>query len=219
MSLGEYVYCIIASKDAPNEFNIKGIENNQVYPLKYKSLTAIVSQATMKEYEPTDENVEMHKNVELEILKQYSILPVAYGMVFKNRAVVLGTMKKVYATLWKNLKKVENKIELGIKAIAPKEKEELEKLLDGKSLEEFKKKCETEFIECLGEATVSVKKNKLFSERLICNQSFLIEKDKVNIFTENVGKLRKKFKSLKIQYTGPWPAHNFVNIRIMGGGR
>lgn len=219
MVLGEYVYCIIASKETPKEFGIKGIEGNPVYPLKYKLLTAVASGATMREFKPTDENVEIHKNVELEILKQCSVLPVAYGMVFKNRGIVLGTVKKVYPLLWRSLKKVENKVELGIKAIAPKEKNELEKLLNEKSLEEFRKECETGFTESLGEMAVSVKKGRLFSDKLVCNQSFLVEKDKVDAFSEKVAQLRNKFKELKIQYTGPWPAYNFVNIRIMSGGR
>ena len=219
MASGAYIYGIIASKEAPKEFGIKGIEGNPVYPLKYKLLTAVASEATMCEFKPTDENVEIHKNVELEILKQCSILPVAYGMVFKNKGIVLGTMKKVYPLLWKGLKRVENKVELGIKAIIPREKKELEKLLNGKSLEEFRKECETGFIEILGEMAVSVKKDRLFSDKLVCNQSFLVEKDKVDAFTEKVGELRNKFKELKIQYTGPWPAYNFVNIRIMSGGR
>jgi len=218
MVLGEYVYCIIASKDTPKEFNLRGMEGNPVYPLKYKILTAMASKATMKEFKPTDENVETHKNVELAILKQCSVLPVAYGMVFKDKGIVLGTMKKVYPLLWKSLKRVENKVELGIKVVVPKEKKELDGLLNGKSLEEFGKECEAEFIENFGDMTVSVKKDKLFSERLICNQSFLVEKDKVDKFTEKVEELRNKFKALKIQYTGPWPAHNFVNIRIMREG-
>jgi len=219
MALGEYVYCIISSKNAPKEFPVKGIEGNPVYSMNYKLLTAVASKATMKEYKPTDENVEIHKNVELEVLKQCSVLPVAYGMVFKNRGIVLGTMKRVYTLLWRNLKRVENKVELGIKAILPKEKEELEKLLNEKSLEEFRKECGTEFIEKLEKIAVSVKENRIFSEKLICNQSFLVEEDKIDAFTEKVVELRNKFKPLKIQYTGPWPAHNFVNIRIMSGGR
>jgi len=219
MALGEYVYGVILSKDTPKEFQIKGMEGNPVYPLKYKTLTAMASKATMREFKPTDENVEIHKKVELAILKQCSVLPVAYGMVFKDRGIVLGTMKKVYPLLWKSLKRVENKVELGIKAIVPKEKKELEKLLNGKSVEEFGKECEAEFIESFGDIATSVKKDKLFSERLICNQSFLVEKDRVDEFTEKVEELRKKFNALKIQYTGPWPAHNFVNIRIMSGGR
>jgi len=219
MALGEYVYCIISSKDTPEEFNIKGIEGSPVYPLKYKLLTAIASKATMKEYKPTDENVEIHKNVELEVMKHCSVLPVAYGMVFKSSGIMRGTMKKVYPLLWRSLKKVENKVELGIKAVVPKEKKELEKLLNGKSLDEFRKECGTEFIGSLGEIAVSAKKDRLFSDKLICNQSFLVEKDKVDAFTDKVGELRNKFQPLKIQYTGPWPAHNFVNIRLMGGGR
>jgi len=219
MVLGEYVYCIIPSKNAPKEFPVKGIEGNPVYSMNYKLLTAVASKAPMKEYTPTDENVEIHKNVELEVLKQCSILPVAYGMVFKNREIVLNTMKKVYTLLWRSLKRVENKVELGIKAIIPKEKSELEELLSGKSTEEFGKECRKEFIENLSKIAVSVKEDRLFSEKLICNQSFLVEKDKVDVFTEKVAQLREKFKPLKIQYTGPWPAHNFVNIKIMSGGK
>ncbi|MCG2717497.1 MAG: GvpL/GvpF family gas vesicle protein, partial [Nanoarchaeota archaeon] len=88
-----------------------------------------------------------------------------------------------------------------------------------KQLMNSKKECEQEFVEALSKATVESSKGKLFSKRLVINRSFLVDRDKINEFSEILGKLDDKYAALKINYTGPWPPYNFVDIRIMGRGR
>jgi len=216
--MGEYVYCIIKRENAPNNFEIKGIEDNDVYCINYNDLTAIVSKVPMKEYEPTEENTEKHKQVSLHIFKDYTVLPVAFDMVFKTRGILIGTMRRVYPLLKKSFRLIDNKIELGIKAILPKDIENFESSI-GKSKDEFIKKCEEEFVNSLDKIAFKSKNGKLFSERLAFNRSFLVERDKTDSFSAELEKLTDKYDSLKLQYTGPWPPYNFVDIRIMGRGR
>lgn len=217
--IGEYVYCIIPKKGAPKQFNIKGIGDNEVYTIKYNDLTAVASKAPMKEYEPDEENVAKHKEVSLEVLKNHAVLPVAFGMIFKSRGVLVSTMRKVYALLRRSLRIIDNKIELGVKAIFPSDERELKKILKGKTVEEFKLDCEHDFTEKLNEIADKSYKGKLFSERLVLNMSFLVDKDKINEFSESLEKLENKYTGLKVKYTGPWPPYNFVDIRIMSKGR
>jgi len=214
--MGEYLYCIIARKDAPKEFNIKGINHNDVRAIFYRDLAAIISEAPLKEYEPNEENTAKHKEVALEILKDRTVLPVAFGMVFKKRGILTSTMGRVYFVLKKSLKLIDNKIELGVKAIFPKNFEELN---NEKTIEEFREKYKKEFIEKLGKVSVESKEGKLFSKRLALNISFLVDKNNIDKFSEILGKIDDKYKDLKIQYTGPWPPYNFVDIRIMSRGK
>ena len=219
--MGEYVYCIIARDGAPKTFDVKGIGNKEVYTINYNDLTAVVSESPVKEYDPNEENVAKHKEVSLEVLKNHTVLPVAFGMVFKSRGILISTMRKVYALLRRSLRLVDDKIELGVKAIFPADEEELKNLLKDKTADEFREECEKEFVETLSKAAVESSKGKLFSERLVLNRFFLVEKKKIDEFSETLGKLDDKYAALKIKYTGPWPPYNFVDIRIMskGGGR
>lgn len=217
--MGKYVYCIIARKEAPKTFDVKGIDDKEVYTINYNDLTAVVSEAPVKEYEPNEENIAKHKEVSLAVLKNHTVLPVAFGMVFKNKGILTSTMRKVYALLKRNLRLIDNKIELGVKAIFPADEEGLKNLLKGKTVEEFRKEYESEIVETLGKAAVESSKGKLFSEKLALNLSFLVNKDKMDEFSKTLGELNDKYPTLKIKYTGPWPPYNFVDIKIMSKGR
>jgi len=54
----------------------------------------------------------------------------------------------------------------------------------------------------------------LFSERLVLNASFLVSKEGVDSFSDEVVRLKEKYQALKFLYSGPWAPHNFVYIRI-----
>ncbi len=216
--MGEYVYCIIARNGAPKTFNVSGLDDKEVYTINYSDLTAVVSEAPVREYEPNEENTAKHNRVALEVLKDHTILPVAFGMVFKNRGILTTTMRKVYGPLKKSLRTVDNKIELGVKAVFPADEEELKDLLKDKTLGEFRGECEHEFAETLSKVATESNKGKLFSERLAVNSSFLVDKNKIDEFSETLEKLNDKYPKLKIKYTGPWPPYNFVDIRIMSRG-
>lgn len=217
--MGEYVYCIIARNKASKTFDVKGVNDKEVYMVNYNDLTAVVSEAPVKEYEPNEENIAKHKEVSLAVLKNHTVLPVAFGMVFKNRGILTSTMRKVYALLKRNLRLIDNKIELGVKAIFPVDEEGLKNLLKGKTVEEFRKEYASEVVETLGKAAVESSKGKLFSEKLALNLSFLVNRDKMDEFSKTLGELNDKYPTLKIKYTGPWPPYNFVDIKIMSKGR
>lgn len=214
--MGEYLYCIIARKDVPKEFNIKGINHNDVRAIFYRDLAAIISEAPLREYEPNEENTAKHKEVALEILKDRTVLPVAFGMVFKKIGILTSTMGRVYFVLKKSLKLIDNKIELGVKVVFPKNFEELN---NEKTREELRGEYKKEFIEKLCKVAVESKEGKLFSKRLALNMSFLVDRNNIDKFSEILGKLDDKYKDLKVQYTGPWPPYNFVDIRIMSRGK
>lgn len=217
---GEYLYCILAKKNIPGNFKVKGIENSELYTASYSDVAAVISKAAVKEYEPNEQDAKIHREVALSIFKDRSILPVAFGMIFKDKKTLLMTMRKVYSVLKKSLRAVNNKVELGVKIIFPKKAEKnFEKWSGGKGLEQFRNECELEFVEALTKVAVKSKKNKLFSKRLVLNHSFLVDQDKIDEFSEVLGKLDDKYPALKTQYTGPWPPYNFVDIRIMGRGK
>ncbi len=215
MAEGEYVYCIIPRKNAPESFEAKGFEDNTAYTIPFKDLCAVASNATVKNYEPTDENITIHRDVSLNVMKNHSVLPVAFGQIFKNKKILLRDLRKTYLALKRGMLAMNNKVELGIKAIIPNNIKP-EEAFNGKNLDEAREETATEFSQTLGKLAVKEKTNNLFSERLIVNQSYLTDKNNLNQFSEKVTELTKKFSSLKIQYSGPWPPYNFVTIRITG---
>lgn len=207
MEAGKYVYCIIKSDGERKSFGSIGFGGEEVYTIEYKDFVAVVSDSPVKEYEATEEEVEVHKKIAEKVMKDYSVLPVAYGMVFRNKKILLLTMSKARKAMRKAMKAVDNKVELGIKVILPKEAAGW----DGKQ-------CESDF-GTLRKIAAESKKLKLFSERLILNASFLVDRDRIEEFSRAVGELKDKYESLKVQYSGPWPPYNFVDIHILGKRR
>lgn len=202
--MAEYLYCII-HKTPLNGFSVAGIDGEMVHTIPYQDFYAIVSEVPLKDYEPIDENIQKHKDVELQLLKEHTVLPVAFGMVFKSRGILVNTMRNVYHILKRSLRIIDNKIELGVKVVVPK---------DGMG-----KEIKEEDFATLDKTAVESRKGELFSDRLLYNKSFLVDRKDIERFSEEVERIRQKYKECKIQYSGPWPPYNFVDIRIMGRRR
>ncbi len=181
-------------------------------------MCAVASKAEVKDYKPTDENISLHRDVSLHVMKNHSVLPVAFGQVFRDKRILFYNFRKTYLVLKRSMLAMKNKVELGVKAVMPAGIKP-EDIFNGKGIDEARKETEGEFLQRLGKLALKEKSSGLFSERLIVNQSYLIDKCDLDEFSKEVWQLAEKFSGLKIQYTGPWPPYNFVNIRIAGGGK
>lgn len=202
---GRYVYCVIKSPGEKKSFGSIGFGGEEVYTLGYKDFAPVVSSAPVKKYEVSEEEVEIHRKVVERVMEEYNVLPVAYGMVFKNKKLLLVAMSAGYKAMKKAMKEVDNRVELGVKVFLPKEDSQN----DGKD------RCRSDFLEALRKIAAQSKELKLFSERLILNASFLVDRDKIDDFSGEVERLGNKYANLKTQYSGPWPPYNFVDIQIL----
>jgi hypothetical protein len=205
---GRYVYCIIKYKGEKESFGNIGFNGQEVYTIQYKDFAPVVSDAPVKKYEVNDEGVEFHRKVVENVLKDHSVLPAAYGMVFKNKKLLLIAMSAGYKVMKKAMSEVDNRVELGVKGFLPKESN-----CDGKEI------CKSDFLETLKKKSVRSKELKLFSDRLVLNVSFLVDRNKIDDFSSEVEQLGSKYPDLKVQYSGPWPPYNFVDIQILSRRR
>ena len=211
-TLGKYVYCVIPSpiKEMKSFGNI-GFDASEVYTMDYRDLSSIVSDVTYRDYAVDEQEVEIHRNAVEQILREYSVIPVAYGMAFKSKKLLQIAMSAGYQAMQKALPIVDGKVELGVKVFLPKDLEPMNRVQ--------KEECSADFLKSLLAVSSDSKKLKLFSERLIINSTFLVDKSTMNEFSSQVGKLQEKYHEMKVQYSGPWPAYNFVDIHILGGKR
>ena len=211
-TLGKYVYCVIPFpiKERKSFGNI-GFDASEVYTTEYRDLSPVVSDVTYRDYAAHEQEVEIHRNVVEQVMKEHSVIPVAYGMAFKSKKLLQIAMSAGYQAMQKALPIVDGKVELGIKVFLPKDLKPLNSAQ--------KEECSTNFLESLLAISSDNKKLKLFSDRLILNSTFLVEKSCMDEFSLQVGRLQEKYHEMKVQYSGPWPAYNFVDIHILGGKR
>ncbi len=210
-SKGKYIYCVIKAPAEKLSFGEAGFEGEEVYTMDYRGLAPVVSDVTFREYAVDEEEVETHRSVVEQVMREHSVLPVAYGMAFKNRKLLQIALGAGYQAMNKAFDVVGDKVELGIKVFLPKE---LECWGEAKRAE-----CRAEFLESLKEKAADSKELNLFSDRLITNAAFLVDRARTPEFSEQVSLLKSKYGEAKIQYSGPWPAYNFVDIHILGKKR
>ena len=114
---GKYLYCIIKEKKA-KEFSVLGLERAKVYSIPEGKLSAVVSDAEIKEYPISRENTLIHQKVIEEMMKVYDVLPVSFGTVAENEeAVKKKILRQKKEEILKTLEKIKGKVELNLKAI------------------------------------------------------------------------------------------------------
>jgi len=104
---------------------------------------------------------------------------------------------------------VEGKIELGIKVLQA----------EGVDLNGSEENCRKDILSSLEGAASNSKILKLFSDRLVLNAAFLVERSRMDEFSGAVDQTMEQYAPLKVQYSGPWAAYNFVDIHILGKRR
>src|ERR1041384_7377833 len=119
---GKYVYCIIRS-DRQRDFGAIGIGGGQkVATVAYKDLAAVVSDTPIVIYDPTRENVLAHEFVNETVMKEFTVIPMAFGTVFRSEEDISELLRSTYQAFSDVLEKMQDKIEFGLKVLWDREK-------------------------------------------------------------------------------------------------
>src|SRR5207253_1364981 len=113
---GKYVYCIIET-DEPRSFGPMGIggRGDEVYTVHHRGLAAVVSNTPLMVYDPTRENVFAHEQVNETVMREFTVLPMAFGALFRTQDDIIELMRGTYDALRDVLAKMEGKVEFGLK--------------------------------------------------------------------------------------------------------
>jgi len=63
-------------------------------------------------------------------------------------------------------------------------------------------------------ATVAIASEDDEDPRIIGNMSFLVERDRWNVFTDRVSSERERHPTFELEVTGPWPPYDFVRMQF-----
>src|SRR6478672_6611199 len=119
---GKYVYCIIRL-DKPKDFGSVGIGGGQrVYTVHYRDLAAIVSDTPLVIYDPTREHVLAHEFVNETVMREFTVIPMSFGTVFRSEDDVTELLRSTYQAFSDVLDKMQDKIEFGLKILWDRDK-------------------------------------------------------------------------------------------------
>lgn len=197
-----YVYGLI---DKDINRGIKGLKNKTIEKVKFKDIWVLTSPYPNLHPMVKEDEVMYHANILKKIAKRTAVIPMSFGTVFKNQEILEAVLEKSYYVIKDTLEGIRGKIELGVK------------VLKNPDSDDTYDKLASEILESLNKLSVKSVQGDRFSERLLLNHSFLVEKSRFSEFSEKIGELEMNNKDLKFVYTGPWPPYSFINIKIAGG--
>ena len=213
MSENLYTYGIIEQENL--ELDVEGVAGaDLIYTVDYKNVSAVVSDIDTTEPDRTDEDVEAHNTVLQHVLEYdggRTVVPMSFGMAFKNGRTLKGVLRGARRALRSTLNDIEGTVELGVKVLAPAD--------DAVPQEDI----QATVTDRLTELCINETENDLFTDRLIVNKSYLVDRDQRDAFDTAIDEIEAEYDDeLIIKYTGPWPPYNFVDIHIgaeQQGGR
>jgi len=202
---GKYFYCAIPCNEEKS-FGQIGMNDEDVYTIPHRDIAAVVSDSPMMDYEMTEDNIRRHEAVLRQVMENHTVVPVEFGTTIKNERILRRLLTKAYEPTRECLRLVDNMVELGAKAV-----------LNGDIVFADPEKRKEYASDVLGSLSTIAKQavaGDLFSDRLILNTSFLVNKKDIEAFSNEVARLQEKYPMLKLLYSGPWPPYNFVYIKI-----
>jgi len=222
---GQYIYAIVATSEDKNFGHIGiGSRNDDVFTVCYRDIGAVISPSPVTKYPVSRANTIAHQKVMEEAMKYYPMLPVRFGTIGEGTGLI---KEKVLKTRYDELKDllgyVEDKIELGLKALWVNmqaiykeiidENRDIRSLRDRimsksiksqrdqvrlgemvkKTLDAKRMQDEKAILNSLKDLCVEQKSNNVFGDQMVTNSSFLIPKDREIFFDEKVNKLSAKY--------------------------
>ena len=99
--------------------------------INYKDIAAVVSDTSLTICEPTRKNMSAHNRVLEAFIKDYTVLPARFGLISDSENKIRGLLTKYYPTLKEHIKRLENRMEVGVKVFY--EKQAVIDILEGES--------------------------------------------------------------------------------------
>ncbi len=222
---GNYLYCIIEA-DEERHFSSKGIGDREdsVYSICYRDIGAVISPSPDIKYSVNRTNTMAHQKVMEETMADYPMLPVRFGTIGENAEVIKEKVLKArYDELKALLTYVEDKVELGLKALwtdketlfieLVRENKEIRLLRDRlksrrggtqrdqvklgemvkNALEMKNEKEEKAILGCFKALWTDQKTNHTMGDQMITNSAFLVKKENEKGFDRQINKLSETY--------------------------
>jgi len=239
-----YVYCVIRSDTPLRfDISGIADESSDVYTVSYKDLAAVVSDVPMGVLDSTRHNVLAHERVNETVMRDHTVIPMSFGTVFKTSKDIQELLRSAYNAFSDVLAKMQNKLEFGLKvlwdrsamiSLIEREDEGIRRLkteiraqrgstyfarmqygrLVETALGERAERMVSDILEALRDVSVAARINKPIFDKMIMNGAFLVTRNRESAFDQRIKRIAAQHDALTLQYTGPWPPYNFVNIRL-----
>jgi hypothetical protein len=201
-----------------------GGRGDEVYTVYHQGLAAVVSDTPVIVYDPTRENALTHEHVNETVMREFTVIPMSFGAIFRTEDDVREFIKDTSDALRDVLHQMRDKIEFGLKVnwdpeVAVREVEEQseeirrlkEEILSnrlastyfarmqlGRLVEQaMADKQDTyvrEIYDHLRDCAVASRHNRPIGDKMILNAAFLVERDKQTEFDHAVQDIAHRYE-------------------------
>lgn len=237
MPEGLYVYCIIGTGEARN-FGPCGVgrRGDPVTTIAYRDLGAVVSSISMDRYVVGQETMLSHERVIEKVMAEHAVLPVRFYTVAPNAEEARSLLRSRYTELKTLLRELDNKVELGLKALWKDMDQVLRDALgnpsdgpspggplaggavvrgDRRALERRRAEMAERILQPLRSLARDLHLNRTYGDDMIMNAAFLVDRTREKEFDARVERLALQHSgSIQFKYVGPAPPYSFVNIVV-----
>jgi hypothetical protein len=174
-----------------------------------------------------------------------TVLPVRFGTVLTNEGAVQAVLEAHHADFVACLKRVRGRVELGLRVLwnddrrpqtadrredsggRPERSEGsavggrsylLARLEEERQVQAHRQQAEALAVELhtpLAQLAAENTRQVLVTPRLLLTAAYLVERDRVEAFRQEVEALRAAYPALRFLCTGPWPPYNFVTATVL----
>ena len=222
---GKLVYCIIEAEESLSFGNIGiGGRGDEVYTIHYGGLAAVVSDTPVMVYDPTRHNALTYEHVNETVMKEFTVIPMSFGTVFRTEEDVVEFLKDTADALRDVLEKMKDKIEFGLKVnwtpetVLKEVEDESEEI--GRLKEEIMSNRQTstyfarmqlgrlvehamgeksdayvrEIYDHLRDCAIASRHNKPIGDKMILNAAFLVERSAATAFDQRVQEIAQRYE-------------------------
>ncbi|MBM4372512.1 MAG: GvpL/GvpF family gas vesicle protein [Deltaproteobacteria bacterium] len=237
MSQGLYLYCVIDTGDARN-FGPIGIGDRRdpVTTIAYRDLGAVVSTVPMDRYAVGRETMLGHERVIEKVMVDHTVLPARFYTVAPGAEEVRNLLRSGYSEFKALFRRLDNKVELGLKAlwrdmdqVLTEAAEEASHLLSHRApptreefiqqtraaLERTKAQVAELLMQPLRTLAVDLRLHRTYGDDMILNAAFLVDRTREREFDARLEHLAARCSdSIELKYVGPAPPYSFVTLVI-----
>lgn len=242
MTEEKYIYGVILT-NKETDFGAIGLGGERVTTIGRNGLACVVSEARDEEYNLADEShLKAYETVLETVMRDFPMLPIRFGSVAPNTKEVKlflknhnNDFKRLFQKLngkveielelfWKDMKDIWKEVvqesrQLTALKSSKKKRSQEELIMAGQlvaaHLRQKKEKECLQYMKFLKGTFVDIRKNTTPKDEMILYGSFLVVKEKLNVFDQAVEQLEaQNGERIRVRYIGPMPPYSFTSVRM-----